>query len=175
VSAFRLYWLVVTLTAASFSGAGLLRIGLERALVQTGILSPRAFAAGLALGEATPGPLAAFTTAIGAQVAGLPGAVAATLGLLTVSLAAVLIIRQIPPAWFRAPALRAALAAVMPYSVAMVLFLAWQMIRNQVPAAGGASLILPAGIVAGVMGGRLRRVPVPWLVLGAVAVGMVLG
>lgn len=80
----KLFFLVVSLTAVSFGGGNTLLAGLERELVQTGVISPKQFAVAVALGQSTPGPLAAFTTAVGSAVAGFGGAVAATLALIVV-------------------------------------------------------------------------------------------
>lgn len=164
----RLFWLVASLTALSFGGGQTLLAGLERELVQTGVLDPREFAAAVALGQSTPGPLAAFTTAVGFAVDGAAGAVAATAGLGLVSLGAVLLIGRVPAAWFTLPAVRAALQATRHLAVALAFYLAWRAFHT-----GPAGMPGPL-IILGVAAGRLLGVPVPVLVLAAVASGIAL-
>ncbi len=117
----RLFFLVLCLGAVSFGGGQILLGGLERQLVQTGQVTPQQFAAAVALGQSTPGPLAAFISAIGMAAAGLGGAVGATLALVTVSAASVWLSQRIPPGWFHHPRVQSGLAAVGPLAVAFLL------------------------------------------------------
>jgi chromate transporter len=169
MTVFGLFLLVVSLTAVSFGGGNTLLAGLERELVQPGVISPEEFAAAVAMGQSTPGPLAAFTTAVGKYVAGWPGAVAATAGLVVVSLGAVLVIRLVPPAWFQTAQVAGALAAVPPYVLALVLLLAYRMLF------GGAVSVSVLGVVImlGVVVGRQVKAPTAPLVVGAVLLGMI--
>lgn len=163
----KLFFLVVSLDMVSFGGAQLLLAGLERALVQTGQLGQPEFAAAVALGQSTPGPLAAFTTAVGMAVGGLPGAAAATAALLAVSLAVVWVIQLVPASWLRHPRIQAGLAGLPPLSVALVTFLAVRLLLEQgVPTATGTA------VMTGVLAGRLLQVPTGWLLSGAVLVSL---
>ena len=58
------------------------------AVFQNSWLSPVQFAAAIALGQVTPGPVAISATFIGYKVAGFPGAVVATIAVFTPSLVA---------------------------------------------------------------------------------------
>lgn len=166
----QLFFLVVSLTAVSFGGGNPMLAGLERELVPSGVISPTDFAAAVAMGQSTPGPLAAFTTAIGRAALGWPGAVAATFGLIVISLAVVALIRHLPRAWFQSPVLRGGLEAVGPYTVAAVFFLAYRtVLSGHLEAWAG-----PVAIMGLVAAGRLFRLPTAALMLGAVALGMVL-
>lgn len=162
----RLFVLVASLAALSFGGGQTLLVGLERELVQTGMLDPHRFAAAVALGQSTPGPLAAFTTAVGLAVAGVGGAVAATAGLMAVSLAAVALIGRVPAAWFTVKGVRDGLAAMTPLAAALAFYLAWRT-WDAAPASWTGAIIL-----AGVAAGRLLRVPTPALTLAAVMAGV---
>ena len=53
-------------------------------------LDARTFLDGIALGQVTPGPIVITATFVGYQIAGLPGAIAATLGIFTPSLVVLL-------------------------------------------------------------------------------------
>jgi chromate transporter len=170
VGALQLFLLVSWLTALSFGGGQMLLAGLERELVRTQVVSPADYATAVALGQSTPGPLAAFTTAMGMAAGGLPGAVAATLAMVGVSLGAVWLITRVPPAWFLHPAVRSGLVSVRIYAAALAPFVAYR-----VALVGDFSQwAAPAAIVAGVAAGRLLRVPTPLLMVGAVLAGMLL-
>ncbi len=56
------------------------------AVIQNAWLTPAQFAAAIALGQVTPGPIAISATFIGYKVAGLPGAAVATVAVFTPSL-----------------------------------------------------------------------------------------
>lgn len=164
----RLFFLVVSLASVAFGGGSVIMTGLERELVGGGWITPAQFAAGVALGQSTPGPLASFTTAIGNYTLGLAGAAVATAGLLVVSLCAVMLIRVVPVGWFQHPRVRGALAVVPPYVSALVLFLALRMLIT----GPSARPLLPVLITGGVVVGRLKKVPTPALMIGAVLIGM---
>jgi len=165
----RLFLLVLWLGAVSFGGGQILLGGLERQLVQTGQVTPQQFAAAVALGQSTPGPLAAFTSAIGIAAAGLGGAVGASLALVTVSSASVWLIQRIPPGWFHHPRVRSGLAAVGPLAVALSFFLAGRSLF-----AGSSPGIIGLVAAGAVAFGKVRKVPTTVLVLAVVAVGMAL-
>jgi chromate transporter len=170
MSLWQLFVTVAFLTALSFGGGNTLLAGLERELVHTGLVTPEQFAAGVALGHSTPGPLAAFTTALGRYLLGVPGAIAATAGLMVVSLAAVYLIDRIPAAWFRLPPVKSALAAIGPYVGALVCFLAYR-----VAMAGNSERLAAPLLIGGlVMFGRFGKLPSAVLIAGAVLLGTLL-
>jgi chromate transporter len=165
----QLFLTVLLLAAVSFGGGQTLLVGLERELVQTGVISPTQFATAVALGQSTPGPLAASTTAVGNYALGIPGAIVATTAMLVVSLGAALLISRLPITWLRHPAVQRGLAGVPLYVMALVPFLALRILLSAAP---GAGWLVPAAIVVLVGGGRLLKAPTPLLMLGAVATGM---
>lgn len=65
-------------------GQGALPLMERVAVAETGWVSPQEFAAAVALGYITPGPMIILATFIGFRVAGLAGALAATLGVFLV-------------------------------------------------------------------------------------------
>lgn len=164
----KLFMIVVYLNALSLGAGGMMLAGLERELVGGGWITASQFAAGVAMGQSTPGPLVAFTTAIGNYALGLPGALVATAGLMTVSLMTVSLIRRVPAEWFRHPRVQGALNAVPPFVTALVLYLALRITMS----GSAVNPVLPALVIAGVVVGRLKRVPAPALMIGAVAMGM---
>lgn len=162
----RLFLLVTSLTAVSFGGGSTLLGGMERELVQTGVITPEQFAVAMALGQSTPGPIAAFTTAVGMAVDGLGGAVAATAGLIAVSLSAVFFISKVPATWFKLASVKGALEAVGPLATAIVFFLAARIL------VAGSFNGLGLAIAAGVTVAKRYRLPTAPVMIGAVALGM---
>lgn len=169
MSVLQLFLTVLLLAAVSFGGGQTLLVGLERELVQTGLISPTQFATAVALGQSTPGPLAAFTTAMGNYALGIPGAIVATLAMIVVSLGAVLLISRLPIAWLRHSAVRQGLASVPLYVMALIPFLALRIFQSAGP---GAGWLVPTAIVVLVGGGRLLKAPTPLLMVGGVVMGM---
>lgn len=165
----RLFILVASLTAVSFGGGQTLMAGLERSLVQTGRLSHGDFAYAVALGQSTPGPLAAFTSAMGMAVGGFSGAVAATAGMLAVSLCAVVLIGWIPASWFKLEAVRSGLGAVTPYVTAVALFLGLRLLLS-----AGTPSLLGLAIAGGVAVAKLYKLPTAPVMITGVAAGLLL-
>jgi len=164
----RLFLLVLSLTAVSFGGGNTLLGGLERELVQTGQITGEQFAVAVALGQATPGPLAAFTTAIGMAVSGLGGALAATAALIMVSLTAVFLISKVPSRWFAHPGVRGGLEAVGPLATVIGLYLAGRILL------AGSLDWLGLAIAGAVALAKWRKLPTAPVVLSAVLAGMLL-
>jgi hypothetical protein len=94
--------------------------------------------------------------------------VAATLGLLAVSWIAVQLIARVPKVWFSQPAVRSGLAAITPYAVALVLFLAYRIVQ----AGDHTRLLAPAGIMLLVMVGRMLKAPTAALMVAGITCGM---
>lgn len=162
----RLFLLVTSLTAVSFGGGNTLLAGLERELVQAGAITPAQFAVAVALGQSTPGPLAAFTTAVGMAVAGPGGAVAATLALVAVSLSAVFVITKVPGSWFKLAPVKGALESVGPLATVILFFLAGRILLT------GSLSWLGLAIAAGVAAAKLYKLPTAPVMAGAVVLGM---
>jgi chromate transporter len=160
--------IVLGLSAVSFGGGSTLLAGLERELVQTHVITPAQFMAGMALGQTTPGPLAAFTASIGSYVAGLAGALAAAAAMVVVSLAVVMLIRRVPSAWFQLPPVRSSLSAVSAYIVAILFFLGYKSMTT----GNHDQWSIPAVIVGLMIVGRQLKIPTAYLMLGSVALGM---
>lgn len=76
----------------------------------------------IAIAEMTPGPIAInAATYIGYKVAGIPGAAAATLGLITPSVVLVLVIAALFQHFRSSPLVRAVISGIRPAVIALIL------------------------------------------------------
>jgi chromate transporter len=112
-------------TLAFGGGQAALPLVERLAVADTGWLTPGAFAVGVGLSYATPGPVLILAAFIGYHVAAVPGALAATASVFAVpfvvaSLAAQLVDRLQRQRWFRAFGQFAAAAAVGLLGVTLI-------------------------------------------------------
>lgn len=127
------------------------------------------FLACYTLAQVAPGPNVTFVTALGWRVAGWPGALAATLGLLVPSTAVNLLIVQYGLG--RGGALAALFRrALVPLSVGMLLASGWSLARMAAPDALTIGLLV-VSTAATVL---TRSNPLWWIALGAVVGGILL-
>ncbi|KST69098.1 chromate efflux transporter [Mastigocoleus testarum] len=128
----------------------------------------------IAIGQFTPGPVLSTATFIGYVIAGIPGALAATLGMFLPSFVFVAILNPIIPRLRASRWLGAFLDAVNISSVALMLFvtikLAGGIFIDEVSIDWFAALI---SLIAGVLVIRIRLNAV-WIVLGGATAGFVL-
>ena len=118
----QLFFNFLMIGAVSFGG-GYGMISLVREVVLGhGWLTESEFLSFIAVSESTPGPLAVnIATFIGSSQAGLPGALAATLGVVLPSFGIILLIAAVLQDLMRYAGVNAFLAGVRPCVVAMIL------------------------------------------------------
>ncbi|MBM4379444.1 MAG: chromate transporter, partial [Deltaproteobacteria bacterium] len=127
----------------------------EVAVVQHGWLTDGQFLDGLALGGVLPEPLIVFTTFVGYAAAGLPGALAATVGTFLPAFALTLLLHERLERWMELRALHGLLDGVMLGVVGLVSATALQV----------GQVALRAPLQAGVAAGALLllvRLPATW-------------
>lgn len=139
-------------------------------VAQHGWVSPSAFATGVGLAYATPGPVLILATFVGYRVAGLPGALAATVAVFTAPVilaagAASVVARLSQARWFRTFGRYAGAAAVGLLAVTLV------SLGRPVASIHPGLLVASAVIAAAAW----RGVPPLVLLLGAVVAGAVIG
>jgi chromate transporter len=165
--------LFAQLSLLAFGGGNAVLPEMQRQVVEVHRwMSAADFAALYALAQAAPGPNMLVSTLIGWQVAGLAGALVATLGLTLPSCALTIAVSH---AWFRfrdAPWRRAVQAGILPVTVGLIM--AGAVLLCQTTSTGWRPALLTAVATALFLGNRVH----PLLVLagaGALGVSGVLG
>jgi len=122
----------------------------------------------VAVGQFTPGPVFTTATFIGYLLAGVPGAIAATLGIFAPAFALVAISGPIIPRLRRSPAAGAFLDGVNAAALGLIAAVGWQL--------GRAALVDATTVVIAMVSALLLlrfRVSSAWLVLGGAIAGLV--
>lgn len=117
-----LFWSFFQVGLFAFGG-GLAALPLirQQVVVIHSWLDMAAFTDLVTIAEMTPGPIALnAATFVGTRVAGLPGAVVATLGCITPSLIIVLILARVYQAWRDKAAFQGVLSGLRPAAVALI-------------------------------------------------------
>jgi chromate transporter len=123
----------------------------------------------VAVGQFTPGPVFTAATFVGYLVAGVPGAILATLGIFLPSFAFVALLHPLVPRLRRSPWTAALLDGVNVAALGLMAGVAWQLGRDAIVDPLTALLALVAAILL------VRfRVNSAWLVLGGGAIGILI-
>ncbi len=141
-----------------------------------GWLSQQQLLDAIAIGQLTPGPVLSTSTFIGYQIAGLGGALAATVGIFLPSFLFVLALNPLVPRLRKSPWSAAFLDAVNVSAVGLMTIVSLRLAYAvlvvpffETPVLGGVSVGI--AIAAGVALFRFK-VNAAWLVLGGAAMGM---
>lgn len=170
VSPFLLFWLFLKIGAVLYGSGYVLFAFLDAALVNTGMLSKQQLVDAIAVGQFTPGPVFSSATFIGWQIAGWPGAIAATVGIFLPSFLFVAFLNPLIPRLRRSGIMAAFLDTVNMAAVAIILAVCVEMgkvaitnWRTMVIALAGFALML-----------LFKRLNTVWVVLGGAAAGYLL-
>jgi chromate transporter len=153
-------------------GSGYVLLAFLRAdfVERLGWLTERQLLDAVAVGQVTPGPVFTTATFIGYVLAGVPGAVLATVGIFLPAFVFVAISGPLVPRIRRSPAAGAALDGVNAASLALMAVVTWQLGRTSLVSVSSVLLFAAAiGLLA------TRRVNAAWLVLGGAIAGVALG
>jgi len=158
-------------TGAVLFGSALVLFPLVKDDVVTrfGWLSMPQLVDAIAVGQMTPGPVSSAVTFIGYLVAGLPGAVTATIGLFLPSFLVVAALGPLLARWSASALAKAILKGVNAGVVALLISMVITMGERAL--IDGWTILL---LVAGVLGLFYLKLEPYWLVLGGIAVGLVL-
>jgi chromate transporter len=125
----KIFWIFLKVGSILYGSGYVLFAFLDTELVRTGILSRQELIDAIAVGQFTPGPVFSSATFIGWQIAGMPGALAATIGIFLPSFLFVALLNPLV-SWLRKSAATSAfLDAVNIVSVAIILAVCVDMAR----------------------------------------------
>jgi chromate transporter len=171
VSLWPLFGIFLKIGSVLFGSGYVLLAFLRADFVQRlGWLTERQLLDAVAVGQVTPGPVFTTATFIGYVLAGVPGAIVATVGIFLPAFVFVAISGPLVPRLRTSRVAGAALDAVNAASLALMAVVTWQL--------GRAALVsVPAVAIALVAGALLatQRVNVAWLILGGALAGVALG
>lgn len=158
------------LGAVAFGGGQAALPLVERLAVGSGWVTPGQFSVGVALSYATPGPVLILATFVGFSVAGITGAVVATVAVFAVpvalaGLAARLVARLSGSPWLQAFGQTAGAAAIGLLGVTLL--------SQARPVVGVSPLLLLGSVAVAVAVATLRQVSPVLLLLTATAAGAV--
>ncbi|MFA6058232.1 MAG: chromate efflux transporter [Taibaiella sp.] len=126
-SGWKLFWIFLKIGAILYGSGYVLFAFLDTELVSTGLLSKQELIDAIAVGQFTPGPVFSSATFIGWQIAGLPGAVAATIGIFLPSFLFVALLNPLIPKLRQSKLMSVFLDAVNIISVALILVVCIEM------------------------------------------------
>lgn len=138
------------------------------AVVQYGWLDAGQFLDGVALTQAVPGPISTLSAFVGYAAAGIPGAIAATVGVYLPAFAAVLISAPRLERWRTLPRVSAALTGVVPVASGAVVGVGGSLVLAGVRDPFAAGLAFVAFVAA-----AWKKVPSLWLMLIGLCAGVV--
>ena len=125
----KLFWLFLKVGSILYGSGYVLFAFLDAELVQTGMLSKQTLIDAIAVGQFTPGPVFSAATFIGWQIAGLPGAVAATVGIFLPSFLFVMFLNPLISYLRKSKTMSVFLDTVNIASVAIILAICVEMIK----------------------------------------------
>ena len=128
----KLFWIFLKVGSILYGSGYVLFAFLDAELVSTGMLSKQTLVDAIAVGQFTPGPVFSSATFIGWQVAGLPGAIAATIGIFLPSFLFVALLNPYIPKLRKSKIMSAFLDTVNIVSVAIILAVCLEMGRASI-------------------------------------------
>ncbi|MHC5934419.1 chromate efflux transporter [Nostoc sp.] len=174
VSLWQLGWFFIKVGSVLFGGGYLLVAFLQGGLVEEyGWLTQQQLLDAIAIGQFTPGPVLSTATFIGYIIAGIPGAIIATIGIFLPSFVFVAALNPLIPRLRASSWTRAFLDAVNVSAVALMVITTLQL--------GAATLTLPQapfvdflGLAIAIISAILAigfRLNAAWLVFGSALIG----
>jgi chromate transporter len=171
VSLSQLFWVFLKVGALLYGSGYVLLAFLHNDLVaQLGWLTDQQLLDAVAVGQFTPGPVFTTATFVGYVLAGLPGALVATVGIFLPSFVFVALLGRLVPAMRRSPWTAALLDGVNVAALGLMAGVTWQL--------GNAAIFdwLTALLAVAAVAVLFRfRINSAWLVLAGGVVGLAAG
>ena len=171
VSLWPLFAIFLKIGSVLFGSGYVLLAFLRADFVQRlGWLTERQLLDAVAVGQVTPGPVFTTATFIGYVLAGVPGAVVATVGIFLPAFAFVAVSGPLIPRLRRSHIAGAALDGVNAASLGLMAVVTWQLGRASIVDVPTAALAVSAGALL-----ATRRVNAALLIIGGAIAGIALG
>lgn len=166
----KVFWIFLKIGAILYGSGYVLFAFLDTELVKTGLLSKQELIDAIAVGQFTPGPVFSSATFIGWQIAGLPGAVAATIGIFLPSFLFVSFLNPLIPKLRKSKIMSVFLDAVNIVSIAIILAICIEMAQTSITD-WKTNIIAMAGFSAML---KFKRLNSAFVVLGGAVLGYLL-
>ncbi|MFB3827227.1 MAG: chromate transporter [Bryobacteraceae bacterium] len=161
-----LYLLLLKATLTSFSGMSSLPIIHHDFVVRYRVLTENQLSAAVAAGRATPGPIGLYVTSVGYFAAGVPGALAGTVALMTPAFLIIPMLRYLS-ARTEQPRVRSAIQAVTLAAAGLLAYATVPMARAAITGWVGAAIALGSFAFA-----AFTRRPTLWAIGAAALIGL---
>ena len=163
---FLLYLLLFKAVITSFSGMASLPIVRDDFVVKRHVLTDRQLNTAIVAGRTGPGPNGLYLVSVGYFAAGLPGALAALIALITPAFLIIPLMSWIG-AYAKLPRIRGAIRAVILASAGLLIAASIPLTRDAATAPVAVAIVVISFIVL-----AFTRVETWWVMLGAAAVGL---
>jgi chromate transporter len=163
---FLLYLLLFKAVITSFSGMASLPIVRDDFVVKRHVLTDRQLNTAIVAGRTGPGPNGLYLVSVGYFAAGLPGAFAALIALITPAFLIIPLMSWIG-AYAKLPRIRGAIRAVILASAGLLIAASIPLTRDAATAPLAVAIVVISFIVL-----AFTRVETWWVMLGAAAVGL---
>lgn len=170
ISQWKLFLLFLKIGSILYGSGYVLFAFLDAELVSKGLLSKQELVDAIAVGQFTPGPVFSSATFIGWQVAGWPGAIAATVGIFLPSFLFVALLNPLIPKLRKSAVMSAFLDAVNISSVAIIIAICVEMGKESIHD-WRTILIAVLGFMAMLL---FKKINSAWIVLGGSVTGYLL-
>ena len=161
MSVLLLYFLFLKATVTSFNGPSSLPILREDLVVRRQILTDRQLNAAVVAGRCAPGPMGIYVVSVGYFIAGLPGAFAGWLAMITPAFLIVPLLRYVGNS-AEHPRIRGTLQAVVIASAGLILSSAKPLAIDAITG------LLPLGILtASIVVLVMTKIETIWVIAGA--------
>jgi len=167
MTALALYWLFLRAVLLSFSGLATMPILHEALVIDHAMLTDAQLNDAIAISQASPGPLGMYVVVVGYFVAGIPGAVAGVLALMTPALLAVPIARLLLRG--HSAALQGACSGIVIAASALMMTTGLRLAPQASPTALHVCIVLVGAAVV-----ALTNIKPVWIIAAAAGTGLFL-
>jgi chromate transporter len=166
----KIFWIFLKIGSILYGSGYVLFAFLDTELVGKGMLTRQELVDAIAVGQFTPGPVFSSATFIGWQIGGLPGAVAATIGIFLPSFLFVAFLNPLIPRLRNSKIMSAFLDAVNIASIAIILAVCVDMGKATI-ADWKTIIIAIAGFLVSIL---FRKLNTAFIILGGAIAGYLL-